>query len=234
MTPTDLDIAVVWAQQEGWNPGRCDSQCFYPTDPHGFFMGFIDNQPVASISAVAYNNRFGFIGFYIVSPKYRGRGYGLKIWQYALTYLDHRNIGLDGVVAQQENYTKSGFTFAYNHIRYQYTPVILGNPVSRRTPESKTKEYTSGNILQLNKVPFPDVLAYDSQLFPAPRPQFLKCWITQPGHISLGYIHNGKLAGYGIIRPCVKGYKIGPLFANNETIAGNCFLPLVTQYLLTQ
>jgi predicted GNAT family acetyltransferase len=42
-------------------------------------MGFIDNEPISSISAVAYNKDFGFIGSYIVKPEYRGKGYGIQI-----------------------------------------------------------------------------------------------------------------------------------------------------------
>lgn len=35
-----------------------------------------------------------------------------------------------------------------------------------------------------------------------------------------------KLAGYGVIRKCRRGYKIGPLFADREEIAETLFLAL--------
>ncbi len=43
----------------------------------------------------------------------------MQIWNAALDYLKGRNIGLDGVIAQQENYQKVGFKLAYRNIRYQ-------------------------------------------------------------------------------------------------------------------
>ena len=47
-------------------------------------MGFLDGEPVASISAVRYGEgTFGFIGFFMVKSKYRGRGYGFEIGQRA-------------------------------------------------------------------------------------------------------------------------------------------------------
>jgi hypothetical protein len=59
----------------------------------------LEGEPVASLSAVAYDAGFGFMGFYIVKPEQRGLGFGLEIWKAAIDYLGVRNIGLDGVLA---------------------------------------------------------------------------------------------------------------------------------------
>ena len=39
----ELDFALEWAAQEGWNPGRSDAECFYAADPE---------QPVDEVGAV--------------------------------------------------------------------------------------------------------------------------------------------------------------------------------------
>ncbi len=39
-------------------------------------------------------------------------------------------------------------------------------------------------------------------------------------------MENGKLAGYGVIRKCHTGYKIGPLFADKPELAEVLFLSL--------
>ena len=36
--------------------------------------------------------------------------------------LDHRVVGLDGVIAQQENYKQSGFVLAHRNIRFGGVP----------------------------------------------------------------------------------------------------------------
>jgi hypothetical protein len=59
----ELDIAIDWAAKEGWNPGLHDGDSFFATDPLGFYMGFLDGQPIASISAVAYDDKFDFSDF---------------------------------------------------------------------------------------------------------------------------------------------------------------------------
>ena len=115
----ELNLALEWAAAEGWNPGLDDTKCFYAADPKGFLLGELDGKPIGCISAVAYDNAYGFLGLYIVAPEYRGKGFGLKLWHAAMAYMNGRNIGLDGVLAQQANYRKSGFTLAYRNIRHQ-------------------------------------------------------------------------------------------------------------------
>jgi Acetyltransferase (GNAT) family len=87
-----------WAAEEGWNPGNTDMQAFFAADPGAFLIGRLDGEPVASISVVKYGAGFGFLGFYIVRPLLRGKGYGLQIWRAGMARLEGRNVGLDGVV----------------------------------------------------------------------------------------------------------------------------------------
>jgi len=209
MTKSDLDLTISWAATEGWNPGLHDRDTFYNTDPQGFFMGFLDDKPISCISAVSYGKDFGFIGLYIVHSDHRNKGYGIKIWDKAIDYLKNKNIGLDGVVAQQENYKKSGFKLAYRNIRYEG----LGGG-------KKTK---SEKLVKLSTVPFEQVIAYDEKLFPAPRTPFLRLWFQQPESLSLGYLDKRNLKGYGMVRKCRTGYKVGPLFADNAKIAETIF-----------
>ena len=209
MTKSDLDVAIYWAASEGWNPGLHDRNAFFNTDPKGFFMGFLDGKPISCISAVSYGKDFGFIGFYIVHSKHRSKGYGIKIWNKAIDYLKTQNVGLDGVVAQQENYKKSGFKLAHRNIRYQGV--------------GKKYQVIDVNIIKANIIPFSDLMKYDDQYFPVSRPKFLKNWITEPESLTLVYYQNSKLIGYGMIRKCVTGYKIGPLFADNKLVAEKLF-----------
>lgn len=209
MSKDEVKIAVDWAAKEGWNPGLYDIDAFYAVDNQGFFVGLLDNKPIACFSAVAYDKNFGFLGFYIVKAGYRGKGYGIKVWNAGLNHLKTQNIGLDGVVAQQENYKKSGFKLAYRNIRYQ--------------GEATGKKVTFSEIVKLAKIPFNELDNYDRKLFPASRSEFLKHWIIQPESLAIGYKKNKKLVGYSVIRKCGTGYKIGPLFADNPAIAERLF-----------
>lgn len=212
MTKNELSFAIEWAALEGWNPGLHDHNCFYAADKNGFLLGLLNDEPIACLSAVKYSNSFGFIGLYIIKKPYRGRGYGIKIWNAGLDYLKNCNIGLDGVVAQQPNYIKSGFQPAYRNIRYQG---LTGG----QFPHDPA-------LVELANIPFAQINLYDSAFFPADRSAFLKLWFTQPDSVALGIIQNNRIAGYGVIRTCREGYKIAPLFADDPELAETLLLGL--------
>ena len=218
MSREDLNLAIDWAAQEGWNPGRHDAAPFWAADPEGYLIGELDEQAVAVISAVRYGRHFGFIGFYMVKPAYRGQGHGWTIWQAAMQHLQGRTVGLDGVVAQQDNYQRSGFALAHRNIRY------AGVAASG----ASTQPQGSGRpgLVRLKTIPIAALLDYDRGFFPEPRESFLRAWIAQPGTLALGVIKANRLQGYGVIRPCRTGFKIGPLFADAPEIAEAIFLGL--------
>lgn len=212
MRPDEANLAVEWAALEGWNPGLDDAASFFDTDPDGFFIGTLDGEPIACLAGVAYDDTYGFLGLYIVKPEHRGKGYGLRIWHEAVAYLDGRNVGLDGVLAQQANYEQSGFTLAYRNVRYEGRRPAAVPPAA--------------GIVDLGEVPFDEVVAYDRTVFPVERRAFLERWIAMPDSVALGLRRDGVLAGFGVTRKCRAGYKIGPLFADDEAGADELFRAL--------
>ena len=217
MTRDDVPLAVEWAAQEGWNPGLHDATPFFAADPEGFLVGEIGGQPVAVISAVRYGSDYGFIGFYIVKPQYRGSGHGWAIWQAAMARLAGRTIGLDGVVAQQDNYRRSGFELAHRNARY----------AGQRAAGEISGTAPAVALTALNELPPHLPLDYDRGFFPTERASFLRAWVTQPGTVALGAVGDAGLQGYGVLRPCRDGYKIGPLFADSAAAAEAIFCALV-------
>jgi GNAT superfamily N-acetyltransferase len=205
MRPEEIAIALDWAAAEGWNPGLADAACFASVDRDGFLIGELNGTAAATISCLNYDGRFAFLGFYIVRADLRGRGYGLRIWNAAIARAGGRTIGLDGVVAQQDNYRKSGFRLAYANIRYGGRVGPLAAPAVA--------------IVPLTEVPFAALEADDARVFPAPRAAFLRAWIRAPGHIGRALVRDGNLAAWGVIRPCRRGHKIGPLVADDRATA---------------
>lgn len=199
MSRSQLDMVIDWAAKEGWNPGLNDIDAYYAADKDGFLIGYLNSEAIASISVIKYSKSFGFLGFYIVKPKYRGKGYGYKIWQAGMEYLKGCNIGLDGVIEQQENYKKSGFQLAHNNIRFKGkgSGQIIHNP----------------RIISLNQVTLKKIKKFEKDFFPVLRHRFIEKWIQLPASYGYAILEDGNIKAYGVMRKCRDGYKIAPLYA---------------------
>ncbi len=207
-TRDELDMILGWAAREGWNPGLRDAECFWAADPEGFFVGLLDGVPVTAISAISYGPSFGFLGLYLCLPEHRGKGYGIQTWDAALTALKSHTIGLDGVVAQQENYGKSGFVLAHRNIRFAGQPAAAA---------------VAPDIRPLTRDDMHAVRAMDMACFGYERHGFLDAWLWAEGHRALGCFAGARLDGFTVARPCLEGTKIAPLFAVAPEIAERLF-----------
>lgn len=214
MTRAEVDELVAWAAREGWNPGLHDAELFWATDPEAFVAAEIDSEIIGGGAITSYGGQFGFMGFFIVRPEYRGHGFGNTLWHVRRQRLLNRlqpsaSIGMDGVFEMQDYYAKGGFVFTHRDLRFR---AEIAEPPAT-SPENEQ------HVVPLSAVPFDQVLAYDQTCFPAPRPQFLKPWISQADAMALGYVRDGKLCGYGVVRRCGEGCKVGPLFADDRNVA---------------
>jgi len=209
MRRNELDVAVEWAADEGWNPGHRDADIFWAADPGGFVVATLDDAVVATGSIVSYGGELGFMGFFIVRPDWRGQGVGGRFWTWRRDRLRGRlnagaPIGMDGVFDMQDWYARGGFAFSHRNLRME--------GVGRASRPA-------GFLTELSGAPFAEVAAYDARRFGCRRDAFLGRWIEQPGALALGAVDGDRLTGYGVVRPCRRGYKIGPLFADDPATA---------------
>ncbi|MEV5737812.1 GNAT family N-acetyltransferase [Streptomyces sp. NPDC052292] len=210
-TLADWPVISGWAAAEGWNPGLSDGPAFFAQDPEGFFLGRIDGEPVSAVSVVNHGPDYAFLGCYLVRRDLRGHGHGLTTWKTALAHAGNRTVGLDGVVAQQDNYRRSGFEFAHRTVRF--TGVASGGG-------------PAAGVRPAGPADLPAVTAYDALCTPADRPRFLAEWLTGPGHRAFVRHDGDRLTGYGVIRPGHDTLRIGPLFADTADDARALFAAL--------
>lgn len=212
MRADEVSHAVDLAAAEGWNPGLHDGECFYATDPAGFLVADLDGRMIGCVSAVSYDGRFGFGGFYIMLAEFRHRGYGQQLYRAVFERLRGHTIGIDGVVEQQENYRNGGFRSAHRNVRWEGRGRACGT--------------WPAEIVAAGEIPMDVLCGFDRRYFPAERRGFLTAWLAMPQSVALAWREGETLRGYGVMRRCREGWKVGPLFAESATIADGLFVAL--------
>ncbi|MEX1294814.1 MAG: GNAT family N-acetyltransferase [Candidatus Limnocylindrales bacterium] len=216
MSEDEVVRLVDWAADEGWNPGLHDARVFWQADPQGFIAAELGDEVVGGGSIVSYHREFGFMGLFLVRPEFRGRGLGTQLWHARLRLLQSRlragaAIGMDGVLEMQAWYAEGGFGFAHRSLRYEGTGVAVV-----RAP----------GLTEARDVPFERIAEYDRRCFATWREGFLRPWLEQPESLALAAVEEGTVKGYGVIRRCRVGGKIGPLFADDPDVAESLYTAL--------
>jgi hypothetical protein len=211
----ELATVLDWAAAEGWNPGLQDATTFYAADPAGFLGLFVDDELVVTVSVVRYDDAFAFVGCYICRPDHRGEGLGLRLFVTALNHADVTTTGLDAVLEQESNYARLGFVTAYGNVRF-------GGEAQVDTPDGSA-------VRALGPDDVGALLRYEEAagVFPSPRSAFLQRWLAAPGSFAFVLGADEVPDGYGVIRRCREGHKIGPLFCDNRASAEQLITALV-------
>lgn len=213
MTRQELDWALDLTDAEGWNPGLHDAETFFDEDPGAFFVATADDEPVGCVSAVIYDEGFGFGGLYLVEPSWRGKGVGNLLVEAAMRRFGNRNVGQDAVTGMRAKYESMGFEFAFVSSRYEGTAAGGGSA-----------GFLTSDIDSIDTAALAD---FDSRCFPARRDRFLTRWVRMPDSSCLISLRDDEISGYGVLRKCRRGYKLGPLFAVDAPTACGLFDSLV-------
>lgn len=208
MRPDEVPMLVEWARVEGWNPGLRDAELAWAVDPEAFVAVREGDELVAGGTIFSYEGDFGFMGLFMVKPDLRGAGLGRALWTYRRDRLIARlkpgaSIGMDGVFAMMPLYTSGGFRLAYRDVRFE------GTASGKRDPD----------VVAATDVPFEAIDSYDRRHAPAPRTRLLHGWVHQEGALTAALTDGGTVVGYGVLRPCVIGYRFGPLLADTPDAA---------------
>ncbi|HVI89117.1 MAG TPA: GNAT family N-acetyltransferase [Dongiaceae bacterium] len=209
MMRTEADQLGNWAAEEGWNPGLADIDVAWASDPQAFIALRKDGVLAGGATIIAYGDTAGFLGLYIMRRDLRRQGLGRLFWQALLRRHEarlrpHAPIGLDGVFDMAPFYTADGFRLLYRDLRYE--GMAAGQADAAAVP--------------LEAIGWDALAGYDAAVSGITRPGFMRRWLSVPGGKGFALLRgDGAIGGYGFARPCRSGYKIGPLYADDATIA---------------
>ncbi|KAG2179122.1 hypothetical protein INT43_001972 [Umbelopsis isabellina] len=228
-----------WAKAEQWNPGLEGAelqQVYYPTDSQGFFVGSIEDPDIpgkekiiSAISSVRYGLESGWVGYYLVHPKERSKGYGHAIFKHAILHMgDRPHIGLDAVIPQVHNYEKSGFTSVWEN---QRRVGGIDNVISKL---SSLESLTDVSYSKMCDVPIDQINDLEFRYNGFIRPKFIQNWVEfhsqseKLGRFGYAIMDHGRLVGYGCARAATTSFRVGPIFAESLDIAKALLYKLAT------
>lgn len=217
MTPHEVRTIAQWAADEQWNPGVHDIDIAHSFDPEAFIALRDGDEMVGGGSILSYG-ACGFMGLFIMKPELRGLGLGGALWHQRLRMLRDRipstgSIGMDGVFAMVPFYSKGGFVLSHRDLRFDGT--ALASPDQDLTP--------------VREVGIEAVLRYDEQFFPVSRAGFLGAWVNHPDFRSAVVLEEGEVVGCATLRPCVRGFRFGPVHADRPDIAERLLRGLMSE-----
>lgn len=219
MDERDLNMVFSWCKEEGWNVGVHDPSLYYRLDPKGHMLFLKNDEPVGAISIIKHRNDFFTLGPFIVKKEYRSLGYGTKIWQQAMKTIEKNiqaaTIALYSIPTQVDRYQKLGFKPALNTQGWQ----MKNQPLTQKKIGSECEIITPDRISAIS--------LYDESIFAVSRKTLLSDLITLSSVTGFMLKDENGVTGFGIIRPCVDGYRVGPLFANAAENAKKLFLRLL-------
>ena len=90
--------------------GTLDHVSYFAADETGFYAGKLDGKFISCLSVVKYSEEYAYIGNYAVDEPYRGMGYGLATWKFALSSVHNDcNCALNSVKEMLSIYKSIGF-----------------------------------------------------------------------------------------------------------------------------
>ena len=92
MTSADIPAGMRLKELAGWNQTAADWRRFLARSPEGCFVAEVGAQVCGTVTTVAFEGRFAWIGMVLVDPEYRGRGFGTALLERAIHYLDELDL----------------------------------------------------------------------------------------------------------------------------------------------
>ena len=222
MTAEDIPFAKGLTDYEEWGYRTADFQRLILFEPRGCFVAWLGRKRIGIVTSTTYG-RFGFIGTLIVRQEWKGSGFGVRLMERAIAYLNDRGVGtieLDGVFPVVPIYRKFGFKDKYLSLRFKRKPGTAGFSSS-----------SEGHSKFIREIP-----GFDRRLTGIERGRMIRQYLREfPAEVYT--TGTGKLQAYAVLRPRESGVSmIGPFVATgpgpaeavlNRILADHAHDPLI-------
>jgi len=203
MRPADLPFAEDLVRQAGWNQTPADWQNFLAAAEVEVFVAEGIRGCAGTISIVHFGRQLSWIGMLLVDPSFRKQGIGTLLLDHALSVCKEHGsacVGLDATPAGRPLYEKKGFSLSATLERW-----------SGRAP------FFADRLPRIAEHDWKDIARFDAERFGADRLFWLRC-LERMGPTAL-LRRNGLVTGFGMARPGIRAWYLGPIVAVSELAA---------------
>lgn len=199
----DIAFGMTLKDLAGWNQLPVDWERFQEFEPQGCFVIRCDGRPAGTVTTIAYEKLFGWVGMVLVHPDMRRRGLGTALLMAGIEYLEKKGVAavkLDATPMGKQLYDTIGFVDEYELERWQGT--------GQRGPQpERLRELTLDDLEALS--------AFDRPIFGGDRGRVLRRLLAEATIRVAGEFEAGELLGYAAIRPGRHAMYLGPWVALN-------------------
>lgn len=207
LTAADIPQAMRLKEQTGWNQTESDWVRLLELEPNGCFAAMSGDKSVGTVTTTTYGQKLAWIGMVLVDGEFRRRKIATRLMNVALDYLESLNVETVKLDATREGsyvYENLGFEAESSIERWARTAL--------KTSASECSASSVSNLLELCE--------FDSLCFGADRSKLIEKLVKDayfPPVVK--FAQNGRLNGYALVRRGANAAYLGPLVAEDETIA---------------
>eukprot|EP00727_Mastigamoeba_balamuthi_P011382 m51a1_g6867 hypothetical protein (316) ;mRNA; r:159845-160964 len=226
---------VQWGINEGWNQSPSDGPLLHRLLGRCCYAGCLSGRHVAGMFASQYGPlagspspaHFAWISFYIVTPDARGKRYGKRLWDYAVSRLPKGCVvGLTAVAAEVETYKRVGFVYAHKDVLYELPCCDAARALAQQ--QQCQRQAAGVRVVPAGDVDFGAVVAYDAAVVPLERSAVVRGWALHAGHTCVvACAPGGAVCGYAVARSSVRGLRVAPMYADSADVAAALLLEVV-------
>lgn len=213
MVEADIDDGLRLCRLAGWNQRLGDWRLFLDLHRPGCHVAVRMGSVVGTVTTLRHDAHHGWISMVLVDPQHRRLGLGTRLLQQALEALSAcATVALDATPAGKPVYERLGFTDMLTLVRLirRQGPRIESDPDATVRPMSATD--------------LAAVAALDRATIGSERMPLLHWLFAQdPSRAWVATAANGAIIGFTLGRPGEVFDQIGPLVANDRTVAESLF-----------
>ena len=177
-------------------------------------VGELNAKPIATQSAIKYQDGYCHFGSTVIQENYRKFGYGRKLIESCIaSSAPSTNVSM---YTAPDLAKKMEEVFA---VIPRWPVGIYDIDIPKALKTLRTYNPNDCEVKNIDQINMLDIYNYDTDVFGYNRDKFLEKWLKTPGtHTRVAVNKEGSIVGYVAVRLAFfqdEGYKIGPLFCEN-------------------